>query len=235
MRQVLKLRTCVLFSGGKDSTFALWWAIHQAHEVVCLLTIFPERSDSWMFHHPGLEWTRLQAEAIGITQVTARASGVKEEELRPMKEALLGLANTHKIECVVTGAIASEYQNSRIERICSELGLRSIAPLWRRDPEGLLREQVQMGFQFILTACMAMGLDSSWLGRKVDSEAIDELKGISRKYGISLVFEGGEAETYVTDAPIFGKRIRITEARPMWKRDSGHLDIIRADLTEKSV
>jgi len=81
---------------------------------------------------------------------------------------------------------------------------------------------------------MAMGLDSSWLGRKVDSEAIDELKGISRKYGISLVFEGGEAETYVTDAPIFGKRIRITEARPMWKLDSGHLDIIRADLTEKS-
>ena len=51
-----------------------------------------------------------------------------------MKEALLGLANTHKIDCVVTGAIASEYQNSRIERICSELGLRSIAPLWRREP-----------------------------------------------------------------------------------------------------
>ena len=233
MRQAFTLRTCVLFSGGKDSTFALWWAIHQAHEVTCLLTIFPERSDSWMFHHPGLEWTRLQAEAVGIPQVTARTSGIKEKELQSLEEALLRLVNTQEIECVVTGAIASEYQNSRIERICGELGLRSLAPLWRRDPEGLLKEQVQMGFQFILTACMAMGLDSSWLGREVDGEAIDELKGISRKYGISLVFEGGEAETYVTDAPIFRKRIRITEARSMWKGDSGYLEIVKADLQEK--
>jgi len=228
------LRTCVLFSGGKDSTFALWWAIHQAHDVVCLLTIFPERADSWMFHHPGVEWTRLQAEAVGISQATARASGIKEEELGAMKEALVGLVNTHRIECVVTGAIASEYQKSRIDKICDELGLRSLAPLWRRKPEDLLKEQVQMGFEFILTACMAMGFNSSWLGRKVDSKAIDELKGINRKYGISLVFEGGEAETYVTDAPIFKRRIRITEARPMWKGDSGYLNIVRADLAEKS-
>lgn len=228
------MRTCVLFSGGKDSTFALWWAIHQAHDVVCLLTIFPERADSWMFHHPGVEWTRLQAEAVGISQATARASGIKEEELGAMKEALVGLVNTHRIECAVTGAIASEYQKSRIDKICDELGLRSLAPLWRRKPEDLLKEQVQMGFEFILTACMAMGFNSSWLGRKVDSKAIDELKGINRKYGISLVFEGGEAETYVTDAPIFKRRIRITEARPMWKGDSGYLNIVRADLAEKS-
>jgi predicted ATP pyrophosphatase (TIGR00289 family) len=150
-----------------------------------------------------------------------------------MKEALQGLTETHNIECVVTGAIASEYQNSRIEEICGDVGLRSLAPLWKRDPEDLLKEQVRMGFQFILTACMAMGLDSSWLGRKVDSEAIDELIGISRKYGISLVFEGGEAETYVTDAPIFRKRIRIAEARSIWKGDSGYLDIVKADLHEK--
>lgn len=224
---------CVLFSGGKDSTFALWWAIHQAHDVVCLLTIFPERSDSWMFHYPNVEWTRLQAEAVNILQVTAKASGVKEEELGPMKAALLELVNTRGIECVVTGAIASEYQKSRIDRVCEELGLRSLAPLWGSNPERLLAEQIHMGFEFILTACMAMGFNSSWLGRRIDTKAMDELKGISRKYGISLVFEGGEAETYVTDAPIFNRRIRIAEARPKWKGDSGYLEIVRADLVGK--
>jgi ABC transporter with metal-binding/Fe-S-binding domain ATP-binding protein len=195
--------------------------------------MIPERIDSWMFHHPGLEWTRLQAEATGIPQVTAKVSGVKEEELGPMKEALYRLVKTYGIKGVVTGAIASEYQKSRVDRICDELGLRSLAPLWGMNPEHLLTEQIEMGFEFIMTACMAMGLDSSWLGREVDGEAIDDLKGISRKYGISLVFEGGEAETYVIDAPIFRKRIRITEARSMWKGDSGYLDIVKADLQEK--
>ena len=223
----------MLFSGGKDSVFALWCAIHQGYEIACLLTIFPQRSDSWMFHYPDIEWTRLQAEAVGIPQVTAKASGVKEEELGAMKEALLELKRTRGIDCVVTGAIASEYQKWRIEAICYELGLRSVAPLWRKNPEQLLTEQVEMGFEFILTACMAMGLGPDWLGRMIDSKAIDELKSVSRRFGVSLVFEGGEAETYVLNAPIFSKRIRIVEARPVWKRDSGSLDIVRASLYDK--
>jgi diphthine-ammonia ligase len=227
------VRACVLFSGGKDSVFALWCAIHQGYEVACLLTIFPQRSDSWMFHYPDIKWTHLQAEAIGIPQVTARASGVKEEELGAMKEALVELKRTRGIDCVVTGAIASEYQKWRIETICYELGLRSVAPLWRKNPGQLLAEQVGMGFDFIVTACMAMGLGPDWLGRLIDSKAVDELKGISRRYGISLVFEGGEAETYVVNAPIFSKRIRIVEAHPVWKGDSGSLDIVRASLCDK--
>ena len=227
------LRACVLFSGGKDSVFALWCAIHQGYEIACLLTIFPQRSDSWMFHYPDIEWTRLQAEAVGIPQVTAKASGVKEEELGAMKEALLELKRTHGIDCVVTGAIASEYQKWRIEAICYELELRSVAPLWRKNPEQLLTEQVEMGFEFILTACMAMGLGPDWLGRVIDSRAIDELESISKRYGISLVFEGGEAETYVINAPMFTKRISIAEAHPIWKGDSGSLDIIRASLHDK--
>lgn len=223
----------MLFSGGKDSTLALWWAIHQAHDIACLLTIFPERSDSWMYHHPDLEWTRLQAEALGIPQVTAKASGVKEEELAPMKDALLALVNKDGIESVVTGAIASEYQKSRIDRVCDALGLRSLAPLWGRNQEDILEEQIRMGFKFTMTACMAMGFNSRWLGRTIDAQAFNELKELSKKYGISLVFEGGEAETYVTDAPIFNRLIRIAEARTEWKGDSGYLEIVKADLASK--
>jgi len=224
------VKTCVLFSGGKDSTFALWCAIHQAHDVACLLTVFPERSDSWMFHHPGVEWTHLQAEAIGIPQVTAKTSGVKEEELTALSRSLSRLMISHGIECVVTGAIASEYQKSRVDRICDQLGLRSMAPLWGLRPERLLADQIQMGFEFILTASMAMGLDQSWLGRVIDEGALSQLRGLQEKYGINLAFEGGEAETFVTDAPIFASKIRILESEPIWKGDAGYLNILRADL-----
>lgn len=229
------MKTCVLFSGGKDSTLALWCAIHRAHDVVCLLTIFPERKDSWMFHRPGVEWTHLQATAVGIPQVTAKTSGVKEEELTALRQSLSRLVTTRGIECVVTGAIASEYQKSRVDRICDQLGLRSVAPLWGIDPERLLAEQIQMGFEFILSACMAMGLNQSWLGRVIDSVALNELKSLRKRYGIHLAFEGGEAETFVTDAPIFANRIRILEADPIWKADAGYLNIVRADLVQKKL
>jgi diphthine-ammonia ligase len=224
----------VLFSGGKDSTFALWCAIHQAHDVACLLTIIPERRDSWMFHHPAVEWTGLQAKALGFPVVTAKTSGVKEEELTALRQSLSELVSSLGIECVVTGAIASEYQRSRIDRICDELGIQAMAPLWGKSPKRLLREEIEMGFEFVLTACMAMGLDQSWLGRVIDTDALKELENISQRHGINLAFEGGEAETFVTDAPIFSKRIRIVEAEPIWKGDSGYLRIVRAEFDEES-
>jgi len=196
--------------------------------------MIPERMDSWMFHHPGVRWTHLQAQAAGIPQVTADVSGVKEEELGAMEGALRGLTKTGEIEGAVTGAIASEYQKSRVDRICDKLGLRSLAPLWGMTPEHLIEEQIELGFRFIMTACMAMGLDSTWLGRVIDRKAVDELKSINRKHGISLVFEGGEAETFVFDAPIFERKIRIVEARPIWKGDSGYLEIHSAILQDKN-
>jgi diphthine-ammonia ligase len=224
----------VLFSGGKDSTFALWCAIHQAHDVACLLTMVPERRDSWMFHHPAVEWTGLQAKALGFPVVTAKTSGVKEEELTALRQSLSEFVSSLGIECVVTGAIASEYQRSRIDRICDELGIQAIAPLWGKSPKRLLREEIEMGFEFVLTACMAMGLNQSWLGRVIDMDALKELENISQRHGINLAFEGGEAETFVTDAPIFSKRIRIVEAEPIWKGDSGYLRIVRAEFDEES-
>ncbi len=224
----------MLFSGGKDSTFALWCAIHQAHHVACLLTVVPERRDSWMFHHPAVEWTSLQAKALGIPLVTTKTLGVKEEELTALRQSLSRLVTSLGIESVVTGAIASEYQKSRIDKICDELGIRAIAPLWGISPRRLLTEQIGMGFEFLLTSCTAMGLDRSWLGRVIDIGTLNDLERISERYGINLAFEGGEAETFVTDAPIFSKRIRIVEAEPIWKGDSGYLRIVRADLDDKA-
>ena len=165
--------------------------------------------------------------------VTAETSGVKEEELKELRAALSDIIGAYGIDTVVTGAIASEYQKSRIDRICDALGVRAIAPLWQKDPALLVREQVSMGFRFILVACMAMGLDQSWLGREIDESALKELEGIERRYGLNPAFEGGEAETFVTDAPIFSRNIRILEAKPVWGRDSGYLEIQRAELVEK--
>ncbi|RLI95748.1 MAG: TIGR00289 family protein [Candidatus Aenigmatarchaeota archaeon] len=226
------MRLAALFSGGKDSTYALFLA-SKTHEIKYLVTIFPESKESWMFHHPCIELTSLQAEAIGIEQIIQKTKGEKEKELEDLKKALERIKN--EIDGVVSGAIQSEYQKTRIDRICKELKLKSLAPLWHRDAEQLLKEEIEEGFEIIMTGVFTEGLDESWLGRKIDLEAVEELKELKKKYGINLAGEGGEFETLVLDCPLFKKKIEILEAEKIWDEETngGYLIVKSARLISK--
>ncbi|HID17566.1 TPA: TIGR00289 family protein [Candidatus Bathyarchaeota archaeon] len=226
------MRFAALFSGGKDSAYALWCALHQGFDIAFLVTVVPEAPDSYMFHYPNVEWTKLQAEALGLPIKLVKVKGGKEGEVESLKERLKGLGG---FEGLVSGAIASEYQKRRLDALCEELGLVGYAPLWGKDPEALLREEVEAGFEIIITACMARGLTESWLGRRIDKTSLPELAGLCRKYGVHPTFEGGEAETFVLDCPIFKKRISILEREVRWSGESGYLIIKRAKLVDKAL
>ena len=226
------MRLAALFSGGKDSTYALFLA-SKTHEIKYLVTIFPESKESWMFHHPCIELTSLQAKAMGIEQIIQKTRGEKEKELEDLKKTLERIKN--EVEGVVSGAIQSEYQKTRIDRICEELKLKSLTPLWHKDAEQLLREEIKEGFEIIMTGVFAEGLDESWLGRKIDLKAVEELKELRKKYGINLAGEGGEFETLVLDCPLFKKKIEILEAKKNWDEgtNSGYLIVKNARLISK--
>jgi len=219
------MKVASLFSGGKDSAFALWYAQMQGWDVTTLVTVLPESNESWMFHYPALEWTQLQAEAIGIPRTVIRTKGVKEEELNDLRTGLRDLTRSIGIEGIVSGAIASEYQRSRLDNICEDLGLRSYAPLWHKNQQQLVREQIESGFEIIVTACNALGLTESWLGRTLDLVSLEELVQISRKSGLSVAFEGGEAESFVLKAPMFKRTIRIERILPHWRNETGYLEL----------
>lgn len=223
------MRVAVLASGGKDSTLSLHHAIKDGYDVQCLVTMIPEREDSWMFHYPNIHLVDLFAEAVSIKLVKAETAGVKEEEVQDLKNVL----TTLHINGVVSGAVASQYQKTRIDRICKELGLQSIAPLWHKDQLQLLEETVNLGFETMIVGVYAYGFDQGWLGRKIDSAAIDSLKDLNKKYGISLVGEGGEYETLVLDAPMFKKKIRIIQKEEIWQNQSGYLMVKKAELVDK--
>jgi ABC transporter with metal-binding/Fe-S-binding domain ATP-binding protein len=228
------MKLAALISGGKDSIFSLYKAIQEGHEVKYLITVFPKREDSWMFHYPCVELTKLQARAIGKKHIMKESSGVKEKELEDLKEILKELKDD--IEGIVSGAIASSYQKSRIDRICKELKLRSFSPLWHRDPEEILKEEINAGFKVIIVGVYSAGLDKTWLGRKIDKKCVEDLIKLSKIYGKTfMVFEGGEAETLVVDGPIFRKKIKILQAEKVWdeKTNSGYLKIKKAELVKK--
>ncbi|MBN2051934.1 TIGR00289 family protein [Candidatus Woesearchaeota archaeon] len=226
----------VLFSGGKDSTFAMYKAMEekgneQNNEVACLITLISKNSDSYMFHTPNISLTKLQAEAIGLPFIEQKTLGEKEKELFDLKKAIKKAKDKYKIEGIVSGAFASKYQKERIERICSELKLKSITPLWGEDPEKMMREMITKGFRFLLSSIAALGLDESWLGRVLTDKDIDKLVVLNKKVGIHIAFEGGEAESLMIEGPVFKKKIIIKEAKKIMENENtGVYLITRAEL-----
>jgi predicted ATP pyrophosphatase (TIGR00289 family) len=223
------MRVAVLATGGKDSTLALYRVLNEGYEVGYLVSMIPLREDSWMFHYPNIHLVDLFAQAVEIPLVKAQTSGVKEKEVKDLKRLIKKL----DVNGVVSGAIASNYQKTRIEKLCKELDLKCIAPLWHENPLDLLTEVVDLRFDVIITGVYAYGFSRKWLGKKIDEATIKALMNLNRQYGVSLVGEGGEYETLVLDAPFFKKKMKILETEELWKNESGSLLIKEAKLEEK--
>ena len=219
----------VLFSGGKDSTFACWKAMEK-EEVACLISVLPENPESYLFHTPNVSLTSLQAEAAGLPLVTVESEGVEEAEVADLSRAISRAVERHGIEGVVTGAIHSVYQATRIQRVCHDLGLWCFNPLWQREQEEYLEEVVSSGFRFLISGVSAAPFDEAWLGREMDRQAVDELKALARRYRMNPAGEGGEYETFVFDAPFFRKRIEVLRASREYHGDHGIFRIEEARL-----
>ena len=222
----------MLFSGGKDSCYALYKA-QKTDEVACLISVISKNKESYMFHTPNISLTKLQAEAIGIPLIQKSTEGRKEDELKDLKSAIRDAIGTHKIEGIVTGAIESVYQAKRVQKICNELNIWCFNPLWMKDQKELLHELVNHGFNVIITGIFAYPLDEKWLGRKIDEKVIDELAVLEEKYQMNPAGEGGEIETTVIDAPFFKKRVDIIESDIKAEGNSGVLVIKKAKLVSK--
>ncbi len=205
-----------LYTGGKDSHYAVAKAVEEGHAVKCLLTAEPARGDSYMFHAVNARWALLHGEAMGIPHYLVEVSGAKEREVEELGDALARFKRECGVEGVVTGAVASRYQKERVDRLAARLGLAHVAPLWGRDQGELLLAEASAE-EFIMVAVMAMGLDESWLGVRVGRREAERLLELSRRYGFSPVGEGGEFETYVVASPLLrGRRVEILEAETRW-------------------
>jgi len=222
----------VLFSGGKDSVFACYKAM-QANDVVCLITITSENLASYMFHTPNIGLTKLQAKAIGLPLMNIKTKGVKEEELEDLEKAIQSAKKKYKIDGIVTGAIQSVYQASRIKKICDKLKLECINPLWQVDQKQYMGELISAGFKVIISGVASYPFTEEWLGKEINDKTISELLELNKKYKITLSGEGGEFESLVLDCPIFKKRIEIVSALKEFENYAGVYKIEKAKLVEK--
>lgn len=209
-----------MLSGGKDSTLAHHVAAEHAWTPVAGIVIRPRDPESHMFHLPNLDLAAAQATALGLKLIEAEAPEGKETETAILETAFEAALDAGA-ETIVSGAVASEYQRTRIERAGHRVGVKTHTPLWHKDPVAILDTLVEAGYDVRFSAVAAYGMDEGWLGRRLDADARDDLVELADTHGVHPGGEGGEYETVVLDAPGFDERITVLDAETTWTRDRG--------------
>jgi diphthine-ammonia ligase len=221
------MRCIALLSGGKDSVAAIEIAQRHGWDVVAALRMVPDEDDAYMFHTPNLHVVEAVAACLGVPLVTAAARANPLQEVSDLQQALAKTAPDFEADAIISGALASEYQRTRIDRIGHKLGLQTFAPLWHKDPDGYMQSLLDARYGIRFSRVAADGLDESWAGSELDHARLDSL----RTKRLHVAGEGGEYETLVLDAPNFSQRIVVdaahveaTASRSTWHVDEFHLE-----------
>lgn len=188
------------WSGGKDSCHALYRSLREGHRVRYLFTMLHESGGFCRSHGTSRTLLERQAEALGIPIRFGSATWEGYEQA--FKEEVSGLKATG-IEAGVFGDIDLQEHRDWVERVCDELGIAPLLPLWGGDHAGLAREFVELGFTAVVISVKKDMLGAEWLGRDFDLDAVAELEGT----GVDPAGEGGEFHTFVYDGPLFQRPV----------------------------
>ncbi|MBU4308758.1 MAG: diphthine--ammonia ligase [Nanoarchaeota archaeon] len=223
------MKTAILFSGGKDSVYSAYLAKQAGHKLTCLITIISKNKESYMFHTPSIKKTKAQAKVMKISLLVQKTKGKKEDELKDLEKVISRAKKKYKIEGIVTGALHSVYQASRIQKICDKLNLKCFNPLWQKDELKYLNELIKNKFEVIIIAVAAYPLDKTWLGKKINKNFIQEVTELKEKYKIHPAGEGGEFETFVLNCPLFQKSLKIKSFKDFKKGEHAWIREIKVE------
>jgi len=229
------MKLAALFSGGKDSTYAIHLAKKSGHSVDVLLTIFPHNDESHLLHYPNIRFTSLQSESMKIPQLTEKLTSVEaKHESDALDRLIISAKENYSIDGIVHGGILSQYQKDNFSLSCKKNNLKIISPLWNMEPESYMKELLSENFEYIISTVSSDGLNDSWLGRTIQENDLVELKKLQEKFDFNLNFEGGEAETFVTNCPLFEKPLLIQDSITEWDGYRGRFEILEAKLKDNA-
>ncbi|MBC8250194.1 MAG: diphthine--ammonia ligase [Candidatus Nitrosopelagicus sp.] len=229
------MKLAALFSGGKDSTYAIYLAKKLGHTVDVLLTLHPHSDESHLLHFPNIMFTHLQAESMKIPQLIEKITSNDSKNESENLNSLVTLAKeNYAIEGIVHGGIMSEYQKDNFSSVCKNNQLKIISPLWKKEPKLYMKELLDENFEFIISTVSSEGLTDSWLGRIINKNDLEELQKLQKKFSFNLNFEGGEAETFVLNCPLFKKPLLIQNSTTEWDGYRGRFEILEAKLEDNA-
>jgi len=205
------LMTISAWSGGKDSCLAYYKALNKGHKIRHLLNFVSKESGRCCFHGIEKDLVKLQAELIGMPLTQKEVTADMKEYEKEFKEAVSQFKDA---ESMVFGDVYLDEHKDWVERVCKDIGIAPIEPLWNVPAADVVGEFVDAGFKSVVVSCQADKFGKDFVGRIVDRDMINELK----EKNICPCGENGEFHTFVIDGPIFKKPINIVKSEPVFKQ-----------------
>ena len=222
-------------------------------DVECIVSVGIQSEDSMMFQTNGVSLAALQSTAMKVPWLPVVSDGEEELEISDLEQALSGNTDSERcfkemwqedwlrpeelvlhegtlvVDALVVGALRSDYQKTRIDRMCERLGIISFCPLWHHDSYLHMQSLIEHGFEVMFVSVSADGLNEEWLGRMLDEGSLRELKRLSEEHRFNIDGEGGEFETIVLSSPCMDRQIEcVTES--LWEGIRGSISIREARL-----
>ena len=216
------------WSGGKDSCFACYLALGQGYKISHLVNFISQEFKRVSFHGTEARLIQLQSQAIGIPllQKETTRDGYEQE----FKQAVRSLLPSG-IKGMVFGDIYLQEHKDWVERVCADLGIEAVEPLWNKSTEEILTNFIDDGFEAVIVSAQAKLIDADWIGRRADRSFMEHLKAKN----IDLCGENGEYHTLVVNGPLFKRGIEITESKTIKRDNYWFLDTVKYQLARSKI
>lgn len=229
------MKVAILYSGGKDSTFAIQHAKEQGWDIKYLISVKPTRKDCYLFHYATIELTKPIAEILQIPHFYLScdvADPLKEAEI--VRKIVEKNQKDMQIDAVILGGTGlQETQIKSVQNALRSLKVEAFASYAGEDHALLFEQMLDQGYKILITQIASEGL-KHWLGKTLTKENFPQLKRDSIEYGFHIGFEGGYADTLVTDCPIYTKRLIIDSMSLKFEDDyCGHVIVDKCRMQEK--
>jgi uncharacterized protein (TIGR00290 family) len=217
----------VSWSGGKDCCMALYQALRLGYKVSHLVNFIANDEKRVRFHGTNADLIKQQGAALGIkvAQFETDWDGY-ERDFKAGVRRLLPAG----VKGMIFGDIYLDVHKEWVERVCGEIGIEALEPLWNIPTSELLDRFIQLGFEAVIVGINTSYIDEKWVGRKVDLSFRDYLK----ENNVDPCGENGEYHTVVINGPIFSRSLSLTLGGVISKNEYRLLDIKDACL-EQSV
>jgi uncharacterized protein (TIGR00290 family) len=215
------MRAISLWSGGKDSCFACYKASSQRNEIASVFNFVDPKSNGSLSHGLSAEVIKRQLAAVDLPSLQKPMP--KEGYRRAFMELIDEWKVQNAIEAIVFGDIYLEEHRDWIDKVCDELKVKAILPLWGRDTRELIAEIIGAGFKAIVVSTRADRLGPEWLGRQIDGKFIKDINALG---DIDLCGEKGEYHTFVYDGPLFKRRVEFIAGKKSLKGKRWFLEVL---------
>ncbi len=229
----LLMEVAVMYSGGKDSTYAIEKCLEKKWKIKYLLSIKPTRNDCYLYHYATVEHTKDLAQILGIKHIYETCDVADPEQ---EAEIVRQIVEKNPVDAIILGGVGlQETQIKSVREAVFPLGVEVFASHTGKEHENLVQDMVEKGYDIRVTQVAVEGLGKPWLGKKLTKENLQELQKLSEQYGFHVGAEGGHYDSLVVDGPIFTKKLEILESEAIMEDEyCGHLKIHKTAIVEKN-